>query len=210
MRCYIGAFMYDTVTIDNENYYLISGYIFMIKILGISGSLRKASYNTELLRTACDVVPDGSSIETFDLSPLPLYNDDLAEDDPPSSVLDLRNSIKESDGLLIASPEYNYSFTGVLKNALDWASTDTLGNVMAEKPAAIMGASRTLFGTVRGQLHLRQALLGMSSKVVHRPEIYVLRAQNLFNVDGALSDDYTLKKIRKLLAALFKMIETKE
>ena len=202
--------MYDTVTIDNENNYLILGYNLMIKILGISGSLRKASYNTALLRTACDMVPDGISIETFDLSQLPLYNDDLAEDDPPSSVLDLRNSIKESDGLLIASPEYNYSFTGVLKNALDWASTDTLGNVMAGKPTGIMGASRTLFGTVRGQLHLRQALHGMSSKVVSRPEIYILRAQNVFNVDGTLSDDHTLKKIRKLLAAFIKIIETME
>lgn len=182
----------------------------MVKIVGISGSLRKASYNTALLRTALGMAPEGSSIEIFDLSPLPLYNDDLAQDNTPLSVIDFRNSITQSDGLLIASPEYNYSFTGVLKNALDWASTDTLGNVMVGKATAVMGASRTIFGTARSQLHLRQALLGMASKVVHRPEIYIRRAQNIFDVDGNLNDDYTLKKIRKLLAVLIKMIETME
>jgi hypothetical protein len=83
----------------------------MVKIVGISGSLRKASYNTALLRTALGMAPEGSSIEIFDLSPLPLYNDDLAQDNTPLSVIDFRNSITQSDGLLIASPEYNYSFT---------------------------------------------------------------------------------------------------
>ena len=113
----------------------------MTQILGISGSLRKASYNTALLRAASALVPDGISIQIFDLNPLPLYNDDLAKDGIPAPVNDFRNSIKQSNGLLIASPEYNYSLTGVLKNAIDWASTDTLGNLLIGKPTAIMGAS---------------------------------------------------------------------
>ncbi|MCD6476396.1 MAG: NAD(P)H-dependent oxidoreductase, partial [Anaerolineaceae bacterium] len=105
----------------------------MRQILGISGSLRKASYNTSLLRTASVLTPDSVSIQIYDLSPLPLYNDDLARDNPPQAVNDFRSSIKKSSGLLIASPEYNYSFTSVLKNAIDWASTDTLGNHLAGK-----------------------------------------------------------------------------
>ncbi len=179
----------------------------MTQIIGISGSLRKASYNTSLLRTASELLPDGISIQIFDLSPLPLYNDDLSKGDLPSAVNDFRNSIKRSGGVLIASPEYNYSFTGVLKNALDWASTDTLGNLLTGKPIAIMGASRSVFGTVRGQLHLRQVLIAADANVVQRPEIYIRRAQTVIDEHGNLSDDYTREKIQSLLAALIKRIK---
>ena len=182
----------------------------MTQILGISGSLRKASYNTSLLRTASELVPGGFSIQIFDLSPLPLYNDDLAKDDPPSAVNDFRNSIKRSGGILIASPEYNYSFTGVLKNALDWASTDTLENLLTGKPIAIIGASRSVFGTVRGQLHLRQVLIATDAKVVQRPEIYIRRAQTVIDEHGNLSDDHAREKIRFLLGALIEMIKITE
>ena len=182
----------------------------MTQILGISGSLRKASYNTSLLRTASDLIPDDNSIKIFDLNPLPLYNDDLAKDNLPSAVNNFRNSIKRSGGVLIASPEYNYSFTGVLKNALDWASTDTLGNLLTGKPIAIMGASRSVFGTARSQLHLRQVLLAADAKVIQRPEIYIRRAQTVIDEHGNLSDDYAREKIQSLLAALIEMIKTTE
>ena len=182
----------------------------MTQILGISGSLRKASYNTSLLRTASDLMPDDNSIQIFDLNPLPLYNDDLAKDVLPSAVNNFRNSIKRSGGVLIASPEYNYSFTGVLKNALDWASTDTLGNLLTGKPIAIMGASRSVFGTARSQLHLRQVLIAADAKVVQRPEIYIRRAQTVIDEHGNLSDDYAREKIQSLLAALIEMIKTTE
>lgn len=182
----------------------------MTQILGISGSLRKASYNTLLLRTANDLVPDGVSIQIFNLNQLPLYNDDLAKDDPPSAVNDFRNSIKRSDGILIASPEYNYSFTGVLKNAIDWASTDTLGNILAGKPTAIMGASRSVFGTTRGQLHLRQVLHSANANVVQRPEIYVRRAQTMFDEHGNLNNDFMREIIQSLLAALIDRIKAAE
>jgi len=178
----------------------------MTQILGISGSLRKASYNTSLLRTASELLPDVISMQIFDLSPLPLYNDDLAKDDLPSAVNDFRNSIKRSGGILIASPEYNYSFTGVLKNSLDWASTDTLGNLLTGKPIAIMGASRSVFGTVRSQLHLRQVLIAADANVIQRPEIYIRRAQTVIDEHGNLSDDYAREKIQSLLAALNEMI----
>ena len=178
----------------------------MTQILGISGSLRKASYNTSLLRTASGLAPDGVSIQIFDLSLLPFYNDDLAKDYVPSAVNDFRNSIKQSGGILIASPEYNYSFTGVLKNALDWASTDTLGNLLTGKPIAVMGASRSVFGTARGQLHLRQVLIAADANVVQRPEIYIRRAQTVIDEHGNLSDDYAREKIQSLLDALIEMI----
>ena len=180
----------------------------MIHILGISGSLRKASYNTALLRAASALVPDGISIQIFDLNPLPLYNDNLAKDGIPAPVNDFRNSIKQSDGLLIASPEYNYSLTGVLKNALDWASTDTLGNLLAGKPTAIMGASPSVFGTTRGQLHLRQILHAANANVIRRPEIAIRRAQTVIDEHGNLDDDYASKKIRSLLDTLTDEIKT--
>ncbi len=182
----------------------------MTQILGISGSLRKASYNTSLLRTASELVPDGVSIQIFDLSPTPLYNDDLTKDNPPSAVNDFRSSIKRSDGILIASPEYNYSYTGVLKNALDWASTDTLGNLLAGKPTAIMGASPSVFGTARGQLHLRQVLIAAYANVIQRPEIYVRRAQTMIDEHGNLINDHAREKIQSLLTALIDRIKATE
>ncbi len=180
----------------------------MTQILGISGSLRKASYNTALLRAAYNLVPDCVSMQIFDLSPLPLYNDDLAQDGIPAPVNEFRNSIKQSDGLLIASPEYNYSLTSVLKNAIDWASTDTLGNLLAGKPTAIMGASPSVFGTTRGQMHLRQILHAANANVLRRPEITIRHAQTVIDEHGNLNDSYTSNKIRSLLGALTDEIKT--
>lgn len=182
----------------------------MTQILGISGSLRKGSYNTSLLRTASELLPDSISIQIFDLSPLPLYNDDLAKDNLPSAVNDFRSSIKRSGGILIASPEYNYSITGVLKNALDWASTDTLGNLLTGKPTAIMGASPSVFGTARGQLHLRQVLIAADANVIQRPEIYVRRAQTMIDEHGNLINEHAREKIQSLLATLIDRIKATE
>ena len=180
----------------------------MIHILGISGSLRNASYNTSLLRTASSLAPDDVSMQIFDLNPLPLYNDDLARNNPPAPVNVFRKSITQSDGLLIASPEYNYSFTGILKNALDWVSTDTLGNLLAGKPTAIMGASPSVFGTTRSQLHLRQILHAVNANVIRRPEIAIRRTHTVIDEHGKLNDDYAIEKIKILLAALAKEIMT--
>jgi len=180
----------------------------MIHILGISGSLRKASYNTSLLRMASSLAPDDVSMQIFDLSPLPLYNDDLAKNNPPAPVNDFRKSIIQSDGLLIASPEYNYSFTGILKNAIDWASTDTLGNLLAGKPTAIMGASPSAFGTTRSQLHLRQILYAANTNVIRRPEIAIRHVHTVIDEHGKLNDDYAIEKIKTLLAALTEEIIT--
>jgi len=140
---------------------------------------------------------------------LPLYDDDLAAAGPPLPVLEFRKQIEKSDGLLIASPEYNYSITGVLKNALDWAATNTLSNLLTNKVIAIMGASRTVFGTVRAQLHLRQILLAASAIVIQKPEVYIRRVQDLSFENGILKDERTLKKIQALLDAFLLRIDEK-
>jgi chromate reductase len=178
----------------------------MKKILGISGSLRKNSFNKTLLQTARSFIPEGFSFQMVDLGIIPLYNDDLAIENPPSTVIDFRNSIKQSDGILIASPEYNYSFSGVLKNALDWAATNTIGNVLNGKPIAIMGAAKGIFGTARGQLHLRQVLLGANANVVQRPEVYVRSAGSKIDENRILEDEHSREKIQELLTALVEKI----
>lgn len=179
----------------------------MKQILGISGSLRKNSFNKTLLQTARSFIPDGFSFQMVDLGIIPLYNNDLAMENPPSAVIDFRNRIQESDGILIASPEYNYSFSGVLKNALDWAATDTIRNVLNGKPTAIMGASKGIFGTARGQLHIRQVLLGANANVVQRPEVFVRSAQSIIDENGVLVDEHTREKIQQLVTALIEKID---
>ncbi len=179
----------------------------MNQILGFAGSLRKNSFNKTLLETAMSYIPDGYSFEIADLGIIPLYNDDLAMANPPSAVIDFRNTLQESDGILIASPEYNYSFSGVLKNALDWAATNTIGNVINGKSIAIMGASKGIFGTVRSQLNLRQVLLAAKAVVVQRPEVFIRSAQSLIDEKGNLVDKYTHEKIQQLVTALIDKIE---
>ena len=179
----------------------------MKTIIGISGSLRKESFNTTLLRSAKDFIPEGYSFEFVELGGIPLYNDDLALENPPSDVTAFRESVENAGGILIATPEYNHSVTGVLKNAIDWASTSSLGNVLNEKPTAIMGASKGIFGTARSQMHLRQVLLATNSFVVQRPEVYVPSAGSKIDENGVLVDAYGLEKIHQLVSALVELIE---
>lgn len=180
----------------------------MKRIIGLSGSLRKNSFNTALLNKAGDFLPDGFTLNIIDPGTLPLYNEDLALNNTPETVLAFRSSVNSSNGMLIASPEYNYSFTGVLKNALDWAGTDTLGNILSNMPIAIMGASKTVFGTVRSQLHLRQVLGAANADVVRKPEVYVRRAQDLIESNGIIKDERTIEKVQSLLNALIENIQT--
>ena len=116
----------------------------MTKILGISGSLRERSYNTALLRAAAELAPPAAEIEVFDLSAIPLYNDDVEAAGDPEPVAALRAAVAEADALLLATPEYNRGTSGVLKNAIDWLSRPALASVLRWKPVAIMGASSTL------------------------------------------------------------------
>lgn len=178
-------------------------------VLGFAGSLRVHSYNRGLLAKAGEILPEGLDLEIMVLNRIPLYNDDQSKENLPEAVIEFREKISAADALLIASPEYNYSMTGVLKNALDWTSSNTFGNLLARKIVAIMGASRGLFGTTRGQMHLRQTLHAMNAKPLSRPEVFIRRAGELFDESGHLVDTVTIEKIKELLSALLETLRAK-
>jgi chromate reductase, NAD(P)H dehydrogenase (quinone) len=172
-----------------------------MRVLGISGSLRKKSFNTAALHAAKDLLPEGMTLDTFDLSPIPLYNEDVREKGFPPPVEAFRSEIKNSDAILIVSPEYNYSIPGVLKNAIDWASRPP-EQPFEGKPIAIMGASPSLFGTARAQYHLRQVFIFLNAHLLNRPEVMIAKAPEKFDSDGRLADDKTKEHIRGLLTSL--------
>lgn len=178
----------------------------MITILGFSGSLRKGSYNTAGLKAAQGLVPEGVRLEIFDLSPIPLYNQDLEDGNIPDSVLEFKERIVQADALLIVTPEYNYSVPGVLKNALDWASRPPGKAVFPRKPVAIMGASTGYFGSARAQYHLRQICGGLNMYVLNYPEVFISDAAHKFDDQGLLTDEFSRDKISKLLVALVNWI----
>jgi chromate reductase len=172
-----------------------------VRILGISGSLRKASYNSAALRAAATLVPDGAALEIFDLSPIPLYNDDVRAAGYPPVVQELRNKIEAADAILFVTPEYNYSISGVLKNAIDWASRPP-GPPLTRKPVGIMGATMGLWGTTRAQYHLRQVCVFLDLWPINKPEVLIAQAQTKFNDKGELTDETTKKLIQDHLVNL--------
>jgi chromate reductase len=172
-------------------------------VMGISGSLRAASLNSALLREAAASAPDGIAVEIYDrLADIPPYNEDNDGAGAPEPVLDLRRRIVAADGILIASPEYNYNIPGQLKNAIDWASRPAATSVLRHKPVALMGASPSPFGTVRAQLALRQVFLWIESTVVVRPEVHVYSAHTRFDDAGLLTDATTRGLTQELLESL--------
>jgi chromate reductase len=171
-----------------------------IGVLGISGSLRKASYNTALLRAAVELAPPEVRITIAEISAIPLYDEDVREQGFPAPVEALRRQVKEADALLIATPEYNYSMPGVLKNAIDWVSRPP-DQPFDGKPLAIMGASPGM-GTVRAQYHLRQSAVFLNMLPLNKPEVMVGRAMEKFDAEGRLTDAKTREAVGTLLAAL--------
>ncbi|MNZ39874.1 NADPH azoreductase [compost metagenome] len=172
-----------------------------INVLGISGSLRQGSYNTAALREAMRLAPEGMRIEMADLGGIPLYNEDVYAQGFPEPVQRLREQIRAADALLIATPEYNYSIPGVLKNAIDWVSRPP-EQPFAGKPVALFGASAGRFGTARAQYHLRQCMVFLDMRPLNKPEVMISTAQNLFDQQGNLTDAATREFIQRLLAAL--------
>ncbi len=172
-----------------------------MNVIGISGSLRKGSFNTAALRAAQGLAPEGMTIERAEIGDLPLYNDDVRAAGFPPPAERLRAQIAAADAVLLVTPEYNYSISGVLKNAIDWASRPP-SQPFEAKPVAIMGASPGLFGSARAQYHLRQMLIFLNAMPVNRPEVMIGQAQNKFDADGNLTDEPTREFIRKLLVAL--------
>jgi chromate reductase len=172
-----------------------------ISILGIAGSLRKASYNKSALRAAQGLCPQGATLETFGLEGIPVFNQD-EERNPPKQVVDLKARIRAADAILLVTPEYNYSIPGVLKNAIDWASRPYGDSAWNGKPVAIMGASAGLFGTARAQYHLRQCFVFLNMDAVIQPEVTIGNASQAFDEQGNLVDETSKKLISQLLQNL--------
>jgi len=172
-----------------------------VRILGILGSLRKGSYNRALLNTAAELVPEGTSIEVFELSGIPIFNQDL-ERTPPDSVKKFKDKIRAADALLFVSPEYNYSVPGVLKNAIDWASRPHGDNAFEGKPVAIMSASIGMLGGARMQYHLRQTCVFLDMFPINRPEVMMPFAQSRVDAQGRVTDEMTRKLVKELLQSL--------
>ncbi len=172
-----------------------------ISILSFAGSLRKGSYNKSLLRAALEMVPADAELEIFDLEGLPPFNQDL-ENQPPEKVKEFKTKIRAADAILIATPEYNYSIPGVLKNAIDNASRPYGDNAFDGKSVAIMGASIGMLGTARAQYHLRQSLVFLNMYPLNQPEVMVPFAQEKIDQNGRVTDPKTREKIKELLEAL--------
>lgn len=175
-----------------------------IHIIGISGSLRKGSYNTMLLNSALGLLPEGVDMEIVEIGNLPLYNADLETDSPPEEVKALRSSLAGADAFLFVSPEYNYSVPGPLKNAIDWASRAE-ESPFSGKPVALMGATQGMWGTVRMQLAFRPIFQSLNLTPVNKPEVLVAQAGKKFDTDGHLIDKQTISIVRQQLQELKKL-----
>jgi chromate reductase, NAD(P)H dehydrogenase (quinone) len=170
-------------------------------ILGISGSLREKSYNTAALRLAAELAPGGVKIALADISGIPLYNDDVRIGGLPQSVVSLGERIASADAVLIATPEYNYSIPGVLKNAIDWISKVD-PQPFSRKPLAIMGASMGMFGTARSQYELRKVFVFLNAHVINQPEVMIASAHARFDAEGNMTDEKTRELIEAQVIAL--------
>jgi chromate reductase, NAD(P)H dehydrogenase (quinone) len=181
-----------------------------LKVLAFAGSLRKASYNRGALRAAQETAPPDIKIEIFDLNGIPAFNED-DEANPVEIVRRFREKITASDAILIATPEYNYSIPGVLKNAIDWGSRPYAKGALNNKPVAIMGASPGAIGTARAQYDLRRVFVTLNMYCVNKPEVLIGNAKERFDADGNLTDEKTKKFIQELvvsLAALTRKLKT--
>ena len=175
-----------------------------MRITGLPGSLREGSFNTRLLRAATQVLPDDVSYEVFDgIGRLPLFNEDLEGDDPHAAVAELNAAIADADAVLIATPEYNHSIPGQLKNALDWASRPFPHNALRAKPAAVIGASTSLFGAVWAQAELRKVLGATGARVLDA-DLPVPIAQHAFAADGSLRDPALQERLATITELLCK------
>jgi chromate reductase len=172
-----------------------------LKILGIAGSLRQGSYNKLALKAAVELKPADMDIDIFDIGAIPPYNEDLRTQGFPTVVQELREKIRAADALLIATPEYNYSIPGVLKNAIDWASRPP-DQPFDGKPLAILGASGGRLGTARAQYHLRQVAVFLNLHLLNKPEVMIAGAAKEFDASGRLMDEGARKLIAELLVNL--------
>lgn len=175
-----------------------------MKVVGLSGSLRQDSYNSMALRAAQRIAPAGMTIDIVDIRAIPLYDEDVRSKGEPAAVVELKERIRDANAILIATPEYNFSIPGVLKNTLDWLSRPPLAP-FEEKLVAIMGASAGATGTARAQLDLRKVLVFLNALTVNKPEVLIRDAAGKFDAQGELTDETTRRFIGDLLNSLQRM-----
>ncbi len=175
------------------------------KLLGLSGSLRRASFNTAILQTLAQAAAAKTELTLFPLNEIPLYNGDLEGPDVPPVVTRLKSTIAASDGIIIASPEYNYGMPGVLKNALDWASRPAFESPLKSKPVLLITSSPGALGGVRAQAQLQETFSATLSRVVARPQVIITSVKEKV-VDGRLVDaaalQFALEAIEDLLSEI--------
>lgn len=179
-----------------------------MKIIAISGALRKASTNTGLLRALNDVADEGVTVEVCTLHGITMFDEDLEKSSgKPQEVLDLDAKIRDADGVIISTPEYNFSIPCVLKNATDWLSRG--GSPLKWKKIAVLGAAAGPLGTGRAQYHLRQNLQALEAIVMPKPEFFAGGNEKKFDVDGNLTDEDTRKRLQVWLRAYVNFVNTK-
>jgi chromate reductase len=173
----------------------------LIKLLGVSGSLRKQSYNSGALSALASLVPEGMTFVTADLTALPFYNADVEQSGLPDTVKRFRAEVAAADALIFAVPEYNFSLPGVLKNALEWLSRQPEPPANG-KPCAVFGASVSPLGTARGQFHFRHVCVSLNMIVVNVPHVDITNAKTKFDANSQLTDQSAMNSLRELLGEL--------
>jgi chromate reductase len=176
-----------------------------VSLLGICGSVRKASMNRVLLRELAQVMPEGSTLSIYDTIELPIFNSDLQ--DPPS-VVALKDAVTAADGVVFAVPEYNYSIPGGLKNGLDWLSRPPATSPMRGKPIGLVGCATGMSGSIRAQLHMRQMLVYSDAPCMSQPEVLVPRAHERIDKEtGKITDESTVQLLAKFGAAFVAFVQ---
>lgn len=171
---------------------------YMKTIIGISGSLRSNSWNTLVLESMQSMFPDGYQLVVYPLNDIPLYDADT-EAEIPAAVTEFKSAIESADAVIIATPEYNRSIPGVLKNAIDWATRPYGSNSWANKPLGIIGASTGVLGTAVAQAHLRQIMTYSNMRIMGAPEVYLASIASKFDALGNLIDQPTIDRLQKLV-----------
>lgn len=171
----------------------------IVRIAAFAGSIRQGSYNKALLRAAQELSPDGMEVEILDIADIPVYNMDL-EASFPQAVVNFKKHIAAADGVLIATPEHNHSFSGVLKNAIDWGSRPYGDSCFQGKPVILQSASTGIYGGVRAQAQLRQVLGYLEMKPMQFPEVYITQAKDKFDEDLRLIDEPSRERIANQLS----------
>src|ERR671921_591276 len=181
-----------------EEWYMEDGNL---SIIGLAGSLRRASFHRGLIRAAQELAPRGLTVEPYEeLDEIPFFNQDVEDQGDPAPVKNFKEKIRQADAVLIATPEYDYAIPGVLSNALDWALRSP--SPLRHKPVGIVGASPGNTGTARGQMVLRQILLHAPVYTMPEPQMLIPKARQRFDQSGDLTDEETRERMRRFLAAL--------